>query len=298
MVSLWLLWMCCCCGGAGEGLTRCFGICRGKCWYLSHRSSCPKLGDVVASPVWVPPSPRCSASPGSIQAGNSPAHPGRWDLERLHPSSPCSSGVPAAPARWGLPEPCGHTGTGLGTHPCCPAWNPQALSSLPPCVTVGTAGPARGGCSPGHGKRAPETRAARGCRPRKAVFPHCLMLLWAVGLFLSPETRNSAELLCVGQREHTATGSCSRNQGLMVSQGLAEAPPVHFCTGRALPQRPQRGLVQVVHLCCELNWEQRAAGLALWKNWARSGALVWQRRLRGHSQAQNLQQEPRLHRIV
>lgn len=102
-----------------------------NCWYLNQHSSYPKPRDGMASPVWVPPSRRCPGFPGFIQAGDSPAHSGRWDLESLHPSSPCQSPVDTEGQAWGH------------IHPTQP-WDPWGLPSLPPFVTLVRCGQQQG----------------------------------------------------------------------------------------------------------------------------------------------------------
>lgn len=110
----------------------------------------------MASPVWVPPSLRCSGFPGFTQAGNNPAHTGRWDLERLHPAPAaqgCQQPLPDGASQSSVNtqgQAWGHTRTGLGTHPSYPA-----LGSLGTAITASichpdtpwaAAGPAQG-CS-------------------------------------------------------------------------------------------------------------------------------------------------------
>lgn len=161
----------------------------------------------MISPVWVPPSLRCSGFPGFIQTGNSPAHTGRWDMERLYPSSPCRSEVPAAPAR------------ALWTH----GVRPGDTSILPSLETPGHCQHRLHqspcwvrGFVPWAWQTGSRNTAASRYQPRDAPFPHCPMVLQAESsageLFLSLETTNSAELLCVVQKEHTPTGSCCRKQ--------------------------------------------------------------------------------------
>lgn len=93
MVSECLLWMCCCCDAAGEGLTRCFGICGqsvGVSANIPHVQSLemarpPHFGFSLGHPgfpCWKQPSPQWQMGFGEAPS-KQPLHPG----------------VPAAPAR-------------------------------------------------------------------------------------------------------------------------------------------------------------------------------------------------------